>query len=215
MIIIDQKNKNAVKLATKALQEGKIIIIPTDTIYGLAVDGSNPEAVEKLYNLKKRDKNKPIAIFLPKFDFVTEIFELSDLATKISKYFLPGKITIVAKLKKSISKKIKIAHNLNKNNQEFLGFRIPNHNFVEKLNQSFKNVIAVSSANPSEMEVANNQSQIEQYFKNSTVELVIIDKNISNYQLPSTIIKFDNNDYEILREGAISKIEINNIVFKN
>ena len=62
MLIIDQQNKNAVILATKALQEGEIIIIPTDTIYGLAVDGSNPEAVERLYNLKKRDKNKPIAI---------------------------------------------------------------------------------------------------------------------------------------------------------
>ena len=103
MLIIDQQDKNAVILATKALQEGKIIIIPTDTIYGLAVDGSNPEAVERLYSLKKRDKNKPIAIFLPKLDFITEIFELSNLGAKIAKNFLPGKITIVAKLRKSIS----------------------------------------------------------------------------------------------------------------
>ena len=215
MLIIDQQNKNAVILATKALQEGKIIIIPTDTIYGLAVDGSNPEAVERLYNLKKRDKNKPIAIFLPKFDFIAEIFELSNLGVKIAKYFLPGKITIVAKLRKSISKKIKIANNLNKNNQEFLGFRIPHHNFVERLNQAFKNVIAVSSANPSEMQVASNQEDILRYFKNSTVELAIIDKDINNHQSPSTIIKLEHNNCEILREGAISKTEINNIVFKN
>ena len=65
------------------------------------------------------------------------------------------------------------------------------------------------------MQVASNQEDILRYFKNSTVELAIIDKDINNHQSPSTIIKLEHNNCEILREGAISKTEINNIVFKN
>ena len=64
MLVISQNDDRAINLAKKYLLAGKVIAIPTDTVYGLAVDASNVDAVNKLFMVKKRDLTKPIAIFL-------------------------------------------------------------------------------------------------------------------------------------------------------
>ena len=57
MLVIDQKNSNAVDVAIDFLQQGKVICFATDTVYGVAVDATNPSAIERLYSLKNREKN--------------------------------------------------------------------------------------------------------------------------------------------------------------
>ena len=99
MLIISQTNFQAVPKAIELLKNAKVIAIPTDTVYGFAVDASNQEALENLYRLKKRDKNKPIAIFLKNVEQIKKLFIIEKITAKLIKKFLPGKLTIVAKLK--------------------------------------------------------------------------------------------------------------------
>jgi L-threonylcarbamoyladenylate synthase len=221
MRIIGKNDNDAINLAISELEKDNIIAIPTDTIYGLAVRASSSNAVNRLYQLKARDINKPIAIFVPNLDFANNIFELGHLAIKIANELMPGKITIVAKLKQSTDRKIKniIAKNLNVNNQDFLGFRIPNHDFILNLLKNYQEILAVTSANPSQMPNATNSNKISDYFSNNLVAKkylnLIIDDGISLDNKPSTVIKFIDNYYQILREGEFSKKMIEEIINSN
>lgn len=221
MRIVSKNNDNAINLAISELEKDNIISIPTDTIYGLAVRASSSNAVNRLYQLKARDINKPIAIFVPNLDFANNIFELGQLAIKIANQLMPGKITIVAKLKDSKDERIKniIAKNLNINNQDFLGFRIPNHDFILNLLKNYQEILAVTSANPSQMPNATNSNQIGNYFNDNLIAKkylnLIIDDGISLDNKPSTVIKFIGNDYQILREGEFSKKMIDKIINSN
>src|SRR3989338_5764071 len=95
MKIISQNDKNAIKIAVDFLKNNKIISLATDTIYGLAVDASSKIAVDALYDFKKRQKSKPIAIFLPNLAMAKEIFVYDEISQKIAKIFLPGALTFV------------------------------------------------------------------------------------------------------------------------
>ena len=74
MQIISAQDSNAAVLAASFLREGKTISFATDTVYGIAVDASNSKAIAALYQIKNRNKNKPIAIFLPNLKVAEKIF---------------------------------------------------------------------------------------------------------------------------------------------
>jgi L-threonylcarbamoyladenylate synthase len=117
-MIISQYHQNAINLAITKLQQQKLIAIPTDTIYGLAGDATSFEAVKKLYELKKRDNQKPIAIFVQNLEMAKEIFYFNQLAEKIANLYMPGKITIILNVKEN---NFSLAKNLNYNNNK-IGF---------------------------------------------------------------------------------------------
>ena len=74
MLIVNENNPNAATLASEFLRDGKIISFSTDTVYALAADASNFQAVETLYQIKNRDPEKPIAIFVKDLDAAKKIF---------------------------------------------------------------------------------------------------------------------------------------------
>ena len=128
MRIIDQKKSDAVEVAIDFLQRGKVICFATDTVYGVAVDATNPMAVERLYQLKNREKNKPIAIFLKDLKSAKKLFIFNDLAEEIVDKYTPGGITIILKTT-NFAKKI-LAKNLNNIDNDFIGFRIVDSFFI-------------------------------------------------------------------------------------
>jgi L-threonylcarbamoyladenylate synthase len=195
MTIIIQQNNQAVDLAIKELLAQNIIAIPTDTVYGLAVDATNYEAVAKLYDIKKRQHNKPIAIFLPNLQEAKKIFSFSKLADKIAKKYLPGKLTIVL----PIQNKAKLAKNLNINNNT-LGFRIVDSFFISKLFAKFDRPLAVTSANLSGSTTAVSAIEIEQQFSQLAI---IIDNQQNLCNQASTIVEIIKNDFKIIRQGQL------------
>lgn len=204
MIIIPQKNEDAVSNVVKFFKEGKIVAIPTDTIYGLAVDAMNSKAVEDLYNLKKRDRGKPIAIFVKNLEVARELFFFDDLALEIAQKFFPGKITMVLKTKPGVLRML--AENLNSNQDGFLGFRIIDSFFVKKLFLNYSGIIAVTSANQSGKEPAKSVQDIQNYFRNIDM---IIDGEILDSS-PSTVVKIFKNKLSIIRQGALELSEYEN-----
>jgi len=203
MLVIDQYHQDAISLAIEKLKNGKVIAIPTDTVYGLAVDAKNFEAVENLYRLKKREKNKPLAIFLKNLEQIKKLFIVEDVTKKLIEKYLPGKLTIVAKIKDKTD--IKLAKNLNEIDDDFLGFRVVDSFFIKKLFNEFDVILAVTSANISGNKVANSSSEIIKIFPQ--IELIISGDLLENSA--STVVKVNNSQIEIIRSGAI-EIELKN-----
>lgn len=201
MLVVKEENKDSVELACKALSEGKIISFATDTVYGIAVDASNFKAVEDLYKLKNRDRKKPIAIFVKDLTAAKKIFLFDELSEKIANKFLPGSLTLILETK--VESASLLASNLNNNDDGFLGFRIIENNFIKNLLEKFNGIIAVTSANLSNEQPALSASEVEKYFKNSTLNL-LIDGGICKEKIASTVAKISNKKISILRQGPIN-----------
>ena len=200
MLTIKQSDPAAVTLACEALRAGKIISFATDTVYGVAVDARNFNAVEALFALKKRDPKKPVAIFLKDLDAAKKIFYFDETAEKIAEKFFTGSLTLVLETKPQSSSGL--ASNLNLNDEKFLGFRIVNHDFVKNLLDKFDGILAVTSANPSEKKAATSASEVEEYFANSSLDL-LVDGSKSKSQTASTVVKISDGKVQVLRQGSI------------
>ncbi len=197
MLVIDEKKSNAVAVAIDFLQKGKVICFATDTVYGVAVDATNPKAVEGLYKLKKRDKNKPIAIFLKNLESAKKLFIFNDLAREVVEKYMPGDITAILKTT-DYAKKI-LAKNLNNNDNNFIGFRIIDSYFVQKLFEKYNGILAVSSANEASQNPCISASLVKKNLKN--LDLLIAGKKTS--KISSTIVKIVDNELILIRQGKL------------
>ncbi len=201
MLVVKEDDPNALTLACRYLNAGRIIAFATDTTYGLAVDAAHFAAIESLYKIKKRDEKKPFAIFVKTLATAKKIFFFDETAEKIARKFFPGKLTMV--LKKRPESALIIAANLNKNNDEFLGFRILNHKFTRSLLRKFDGILAVTSANISNEESARSPEQVEKYFAYSELGLLIFGETFKK-SAHSTVVKISDNQLTILRHGALN-----------
>jgi L-threonylcarbamoyladenylate synthase len=200
VIIIKEDKKNSAKIAAKFLARGEIISFAADTVYGLAVDASNCNAVEQLYKIKKRDLKKPIAIFVKDLAMAKKLFYFDEVAEKIAKNFSNSSLTLV--LKKHSECSSFLAKNLNSNDDDFLGFRIIQNNFIKNLLIEFNGIIAVTSANPSNENAATSAKNVETYFSNSNLSL-LIDGGFCKEKIASTVVKIVNKKINILRQGTL------------
>lgn len=201
MRIIKESDKGAVRTACDFLREGKIISFASDTVYGLAVDASNSVAVEALYKIKKRDKKKPIAVFVENLVIAENFLIFDELSKEIARKFLPGNLTLV--LKKEPEASSFLSPNLNQSSDQFLGFRIIDRKFVQILLHEFGGVLAVTSANPSGQKAAENAFEVKKYYKESALSL-LIESDCFEKQVPSTVAKIFENKLTILRQGSLN-----------
>lgn len=208
MLIINESDSNSIDIACDYLRAGKIIAFATDTIYGIAADASNSEAINKIYQIKERSSEKPIAIFVKNLDVAKEIFVFDQSSEKIAEKFLPGNLTMV--LKTNPSDKTSLADNLNLKNDGFLGFRIIDRKFIQNLLQRFDGILAVSSANISKKKPATSANDVKEYFSKSPLDLLVDGGNSMNIS-PSTVIRIYKNNLEILRHGVILESNLLNL----
>jgi len=197
MLIVNENDPNAATLASEFLRDGKIISFSTDTVYALAADASNFEAVETLYQIKNRDPKKPIAIFVKDLEAAKKIFFFEKKAEEIAKKFLPGALTLVLQTRDEAFSYI--ASNLNKNFDNFLGFRVVDNFFVKELFKKFDGILAVTSANISGATAATNPDEIKNILPN--IDLLI--KGEISHQPSSTVAKIIDNKITILRQGPV------------
>src|SRR3989344_2984955 len=120
--------KETVRETANTLKNGRVVMIPTDTVNGLVCDYYNKEAEAEIFRLKKRPKEKILSIFVSSIDEVKKIVPVSERQEKFFKKIWPGKVTCV--LKKDVG-----------------GFRIPNDKFLLELLQEFGGPLSQTSAN--------------------------------------------------------------------
>ncbi|MCX6743242.1 MAG: L-threonylcarbamoyladenylate synthase [Candidatus Parcubacteria bacterium] len=193
LLKINSKNPEPDKIAqvVEILKNGGIIVYPTDTIYGLGCDIFNKKAVAKIYQLKKREQNKPMSIICAELKEIAKYALISDYAFQIFKKTLPGPYTFILKAKSQTPKTV-----LSKNRT--VGIRIPDNQICLEIVRKLGNPIITTSLNISGEEILTNPSQLSKEITNK-IDL-IIDAGIMP-QEPSTIIDLSANSPVILRPG--------------
>jgi len=169
------------------LRDGSIIAMPTDTVYGLAVDGTDEKATERLFDIKKRAQ-KPFTFFLPK----SEIKKLAIITKrKIIDFFIPGPLTVILKKKPEVSLPFI---------GDKIGIRIPQHNFVLQLLSLYQKPLAVTSANKGGEPPLVSPYDILEHF--TEVEMVIDGGML--YSSPSTVVDLTKTPPLVMRKGAVA-----------
>ena len=202
--MIDNTKNEEILKASSIIKDGGIVVFPTETVYGIGTDALNNSAIEKLYNIKKRPHKKPISVLVSNFEMITKVAkEISDIEWKIIKNFFPGPLTIVLTKKESIS-------NILTGGEATIGVRMPDNQIALKLIEYVGNPVATSSANISGEISLIDIEKIKTTFVNK-VDYYLEGK-YNKTSIPSTVIKVKNGEIEILREGTITKKQIENLL---
>jgi len=207
---LDLKNNQdepAIKEAAQIIKNGGIVVFPTETVYGIGVNALDETAIKKLYEVKERPLNKPISLLVNSMEMVEKIAkEISEVEYNIMKAFFPGPLTIILK-KKDIVPNIVTA------NCETVGVRMPANEIALKLIEYAGTPIATPSANISGKPSGIDIKQIKEQF-GEKVEYYI-DGGTSQIGLASTIVQIIDEVPFILREGLITKEQIEKVCYKN
>lgn len=190
--------KKDINECVKILKNGGILAFPTETVFGLGVISSSEIAFSKLVETKKRPPNKPFTMMCSKLEQVDNYVEINETTKKVVKAFMPGPITIVAKAKENVPSYLDLKSG-------FIGFRIPDYEFVLKMIDKVGSALLVPSANPSNEAPALTDKEVIKYFDNEIDGVV---EGVCDKLSPSTVIKINGNEITILREGPVSKEQI-------
>lgn len=177
------------------IKEGGIVALPTETVYGLAGDATNPKAIEKIYKLKNRPNTNPLIIHVANLYHAKELAHFNDMADKLASNFWPGPITMV--LPKRDNSPIAIEATAS---MDTIAIRIPSHEIANKFLREAGIPIAAPSAN-----ISNYISPTEAEHVREAFDVPIIDGGKSVYGLESTIIDLTEPKPIILRHGFITK----------
>lgn len=134
---INQKN---LKEIIGVIRQGKVIVCPTDTVYGLIANATNKKAVEKIFKIKRRLLKNPIPIFVKDLKTAKKLAEINKKQEKILKSVWPGKVTVVLKRKKT---KIKL-YGVDKRT---IALRIPKYKLIAELLEKLNLPLTGTSAN--------------------------------------------------------------------
>ena len=188
--------------AVKILQDGGIIIYPTDTLYGLGANALNENAVLKIYKIKKQNKNKPISVIVRDLKMARKIACLDSKVEKILNRIWPGPITVVLRKKDIISDVLT-------GNGETVAVRIPDNEFISMLMKKIDFPITATSANISgENNLLKSKEIIDKFKKAKFAPDLFIDVGDVKNPTASTIVDLTTEVSKILRVGIVGREEI-------
>ncbi|MEA2053835.1 MAG: L-threonylcarbamoyladenylate synthase [Candidatus Thermoplasmatota archaeon] len=176
--------------AIKVLSEGGLVVYPTDTLYALGASIFKPDAVRKVYKIKKRPLEFYLPVAVSNVEGINDIAVMNSTAKKIAEKFMPGAITIVLEKKKVVNEIVA---------GDKIAVRIPDNPIALEIT-SLAGPITATSANihngtaPSDIGTAKKQL-------GDNVELYIDGGKLNG--VPSTIVDVSGGDIKIIREGAI------------
>jgi L-threonylcarbamoyladenylate synthase len=198
----DKPDFNSLEKIGKILKEGGIVIYPTDTVYGIGCDVFNEKSVERIYELKRREKSKPFPILLSSIDVAYKIAKLSEYEEKIAKTFWPGALTIV------VNPRIKFFRYF-LNEEGKIAIRVPNNRIPRILAEFINGMIVGTSANISGMKPATTAEEALDYIKDVDA---VIDAGACDFKKSSTVIEVFGKEIKLLREGPIPISKIKEVI---
>jgi L-threonylcarbamoyladenylate synthase len=190
--------------------EGKLIGFPTNSVYGLGGDPLNLNLVERLYNIKFRERSKGFLLLVSDFNEASKIAEFNRTAKKLANHFWPGQLTLILKRKEPNIIPLDVTAF-----QDTIGLRVPENKVVLKILEILKQKgqfggIIGTSANYSGEPPSISGAEVAKKFL-GTIDY-IIDSGNSQSQIPTTIVDCTSEEVKFLRIGKISEEEIRNIL---
>jgi L-threonylcarbamoyladenylate synthase len=175
--------------AAEALRAGHLVGMPTETVYGLAGDATNPHAVAKIYATKSRPQNNPLIIHVPDTEAAMQHGDFNSAARVLASVFWPGPMTLV------VSRPA---------DQQTIAIRVPAHPVAQKLLRAFGGPIAAPSANLSGQLSPTQADHVARAFAEMDEPTIILAGGRAEAGLESTIVDCTADAPRILRPGSIT-----------
>ena len=188
-IDIEKPQPERLEQARQILVDGGLVIVPTETVYGIACDPAVPGALEKLVAAKGRDGDKPIAQLAANAEQVAAaVANWNEGVQALAARYWPGPLTIVLETLAG-----------------WTGYRVPDHAVALALAETCNRTLALTSANLSgEPDTRTAQEAMDSI----GADLVLDSGPSAESPVPSTVIKVDGDQIECLREGKIPFDEV-------
>lgn len=205
-ILLTNENAGEVLIdIEEVICQGGIVILPTDTVYGIVGDARSEHAIKKAFSVKQRPEEKAFPVFIGSISDARRWAYVSDQKAAFLEHVWPGAITVVFQKKGELPA-------LLTGGKDTLGLRMPDHPFLLRLFSFFDFPIFQTSANVSFEEPARTPEDIVRSFgaNDSAIDLFIdAGPLVGN---PSTVIDYTGEHPIILRSGRISKVELDRLL---
>ncbi len=204
--VIKNLNKKNLDLICETIKKGNVVVIPTETVYGLAADALNLIAVSKIFRVKGRPADNPLIVHVSDIEMMQNfVQDVPENALKLAEKFWPGPLTII--LKKS-----QIVPAITTGGLDSVALRMPAHPVALEIIKSCKTGLAAPSANisgkPSPTCVAHCEKDI-----GDKVD-IIVDGGDCDYGVESTVVSLVDEVPVILRPGVVTQEELQKVVGK-
>ncbi len=196
MQIVDAAADAAITAAVSALKAGQLVAFPTETVYGLGADASNPEAVKRIFQAKGRPSEHPLIVHIGQ---INELYDwavtVPDRALQLAEAFWPGPLAMILPKRDSVPNEVT-------GGQTTVGLRMPNHPVALRLLRAFGTGIAAPSANRF-CRISPTRAEHVAEELGESVEL-ILDGGACAVGVESTIIDLSSQQPHLLRPGQLN-----------
>lgn len=196
--------REELKLAKKHLENNELVVIPTETVYGLAANALNPDAIRKIYALKKRPSNNPLIVHVHNWNEVEKIAKnIPEKAKTLATHFWPGPLTLILEKRSIIPDEAS-------GGLPTVGVRIPDHPLTLELLRKLNFPLVAPSANPYTRVSPTSVDHVRSYYGERSP--FILDGGPCAKGIESTIVSFDGDQVTIYRKGSITKSAIEEVI---
>ena len=198
-----EDRENAIEAASLAIQRGELVVLPTDTVYGVAADAFDPAAVRSLLAAKGRGREMPPPVLVSAASTIDALaVNIPDYARALVDAFWPGPLTLVCHQQSSLQWDLG-------DTRGTVAVRMPDHDIALEILER-TGPLAVSSANRTGMPAATDADQAKEMIGEEVA--VIVDGGTSPGGAASTIVDATGPQGRILRRGALSLEQLNKVL---
>ena len=199
---IDSNTLDNILHAVEDVGNGDLIVYPTETVYGIGADIFNQKAIKKLYVAKKRPFDMPLSVAVADKEMVEKVAILTRQVEKLIDAFLPGPLTIITKKNPDVPDIITSM-------SQKVGIRIPDHPVALELLRRYGPIIATSANLHSQPDAVNVNSAIDAF---GDAVHTYLDSGPCSLGKPSTIVWIMDDKVEVIRQGEITKAQIEDVL---
>ena len=181
-----------IQKAIACIKNEEVVGIPTETVYGIGVDPLSQAAVDKIFNFKERDENKPLSILVHSFHDLIKLKIISKVPEIVELYW-PGPLTII------VESELNFADGVGTKNPNSIGVRVPDNELALELLKK-TGPLAVTSANISGQEDITNERDAEAVFGDKIGHYL---QGSALHGSGSTIVDFRDEEFKVIREGPL------------
>jgi L-threonylcarbamoyladenylate synthase len=204
MVRILRATREELDAAVTALRDGELVAFPTETVYGLGANASNPVAVRKIFELKGRPPDHPVIVHLDNPKYLRRwARDVPAAAEKLAQRFWPGPLTMVLPRTEQV-------HDVVTGGQDTVAVRVPSHPMAQQLLTAFGGGIAAPSANRYGRVSPTRPEHVRDEFGDALK--IVLDGGESQIGLESTIVSFDGPAVRLLRPGHITYSQLKDVV---
>ncbi len=204
---ITAENKETIKEAASLLQSGEIVVLPTETVYGLGADARNNDAVAKIFKAKNRPAINPLIVHVIDKNAASKLVKMNEQADKVADIFWPGALTLILPAQENNGISPHVTANL-----KTLAIRVPSHKIMRDVIKQANLPIAAPSANNSGEPSATTPAHAAQSLGDNAP--FILAAGACDVGLESTILDLSDETPTILRHGAITQEDLETILGK-